>query len=143
MQIGPQRPAVDVLNGMQHVMMIVPVDAHVDEADHVAQEYRDERHERRQVGAMRRLQLQHHDGDDDRDHAIAECFESPFTHPCSPRSPSRLLRADILRSTDVVRCASTNALRWDYCVVAGSPTGERPPRAGRRTWPIQMTAPNV
>jgi hypothetical protein len=29
---------------------------------------------------MRNLQLQHHDGDQDRNHAIAECFKSPFSH---------------------------------------------------------------
>src|SRR5476649_1757078 len=33
-----------------------------------------------QIGAMRHMQLQHHDGDDDRDDAIAECFQSAFTH---------------------------------------------------------------
>jgi hypothetical protein len=29
---------------------------------------------------MRRLQLQHHDGDDDGDHAVAECFDPILTH---------------------------------------------------------------
>jgi hypothetical protein len=26
------------------------------------------------------LQLEDHDGDQDRDHAVAECFETPFAH---------------------------------------------------------------
>ena len=65
---------------MQHMVMVVPVDADVDEAQYIAQEHRDQWRKSLDALAMRRLQLQHHDGDDDGDHAGAECFDPILTH---------------------------------------------------------------
>jgi len=64
-QVRPQRRAVHVMDRMEHVVMIVPVDADEHEAQHVAEEHRNERRERLRVGIVRNLQLQHHDRDDD------------------------------------------------------------------------------
>ena len=60
---------------MQHVVVVVPVDAQVDEAQHVAQEHRQQRAQVGEIVAVRHLQLQHHDGDDDGEHAVAERLE--------------------------------------------------------------------
>ena len=45
-------------------MVVVPVDAQKHEAQHVTQEDRDQRPQIGQIGAMRRVQFQHHDGDE-------------------------------------------------------------------------------
>jgi hypothetical protein len=62
------------------MMVVVPVNAYVDEAQHIAQKYRDQRLKDVEALAMRHLQLQNHDGNDDGDHAIAECFEPALAH---------------------------------------------------------------
>ena len=40
MGIGPQDQAVDPPDSVQHVVMVVPVDRHIDEAEHIAEEDR-------------------------------------------------------------------------------------------------------
>jgi len=55
-------------------MMIVLVDAHINETQDIAEERRYERHQVFQTVAVRDLHLQDHDRDDDRDHSIAECL---------------------------------------------------------------------
>ena len=55
MQVGPQHAALDVLDHLPEMMMVVPIDADVDEAQHVAQEDRRERRERRPIRAVRHL----------------------------------------------------------------------------------------
>src|ERR1700752_3853703 len=65
---------------MQQVMVVVPVDADVSEAEHVTQEHRQERPNRVQRVAVRRPEFQHHDRDDDGDDAIAERLETAFGH---------------------------------------------------------------
>src|SRR5260221_3172817 len=61
-------------------MVVAPVDAEKDEAQHVHQKRRQDRPERLDAGAVRHLQLEHHDRDEDRDHAVAERLESTFAH---------------------------------------------------------------
>src|SRR5438105_1709389 len=74
---------------MQHVVMVVPIDAEKHEAQDVGQENRHERSQRLDAGAFGNFQLQNHDRDQDRDHAIAECFEPALRHLNSlPRLPS-------------------------------------------------------
>src|SRR5713226_655794 len=79
------------------MMMVVPIDAHVDKTQHVAREYRHQGCQRPELGAVRQLQLQHHDGDDDREHAITEGFKSIRLH-----------------FTDVTGRARHTAIDWRY-----------------------------
>src|SRR3982751_5528313 len=80
MQVCPQDAAGYARAGMEHMVMIVPVDPDVNEAEDVAHEHRGQRREHTQAVAVRNLQLEHHDRDDDCDHAIAECFEPVLAH---------------------------------------------------------------
>ena len=80
MQVGPQDAAADFLRGLQHVVMIVPVDADEDEAQDVAEEYRDQGLQGGEIMPLRHFHLQHHDGDDDGDHAVTEGFEASLVH---------------------------------------------------------------
>ena len=91
-------PPLTRVGGVQHVMVVVPVDAEVDEAQHVAEEHGHERPSAARSVAVRHLQLQHHDGDDDGDHAVAERLEPILFHDAS--SPTCLDCASSLeRST--------------------------------------------
>src|SRR4029077_14929775 len=65
---------------VNHVMMVVPVDRQIDEAQKVAEKDRKQRLNGSPVGAVRNLQLQHHDGDDDGDDAVAERRQSFLRH---------------------------------------------------------------
>jgi len=80
MQVRPENEPVDPRHRMQKVMVVVPINAHIDEAQDVGQKARRNGRERRQVAAVRHMKLQHHDGDDDSDNTIAECGEAIFSH---------------------------------------------------------------
>ena len=43
MQIGPEDAAIDVLDRMEQVMMVAPVDANKNKTEHIAQTYREQR----------------------------------------------------------------------------------------------------
>ena len=60
--------------------MVIPVDADVDKTEHVGEKNREQRTKRVEVGAVRDLQLQHHDSNDNRDDPIAERFEPVGFH---------------------------------------------------------------
>jgi hypothetical protein len=62
------------------MVVVVPVDGQINEAQHIADQVGRQRAERRPIGAVRHLQIQHHDGDDDGDDAIAERSKTIFAH---------------------------------------------------------------
>src|SRR5262245_20247865 len=70
------------------MVMVVPVDADVHEAQDVTEKLRDELLERLARRIVRSLQFEHHNRDDDGEHAIAEGFQTAFTHACDP-TPER------------------------------------------------------
>jgi hypothetical protein len=79
-QIGDQDRPRHAPRRVQQVMVVHPVDADIGEAQDVGQEHRPQFAQRRKLIAMRNFHLQNHDGDDDGDHAIAECFQPALAH---------------------------------------------------------------
>src|SRR5436189_121497 len=77
MQVGPQNPSVNRVNDLEHVVMVVPVNAEEDEAHDVGGYGRHYGPERAPLRPVRHLELQHHDRDENRDHAVAE-GQQPF-----------------------------------------------------------------
>jgi hypothetical protein len=61
-------------------MMVIPINPDVNETEHVAHEHRPQRQQGLEIGAMRDFEFQHHDGDDDGNNAVAEGFQSIFSH---------------------------------------------------------------
>ena len=82
-KIGPQDAAAHPAGGMQHMVVIVPVDADIHKTQNVAEEYRSQFPKVRQLRAVRNLQFEHHDGDDDGNNTIAERLKPPLAHECS------------------------------------------------------------
>ncbi len=93
-EIGPEHRAVDRFDHIEQVVVVVPVDRHVGEADDIGEESRPKLRQRRKILAMGRLQLQNHDGDDDGDHAIRKRLQPFARHaallfkPPKPRAPA-------------------------------------------------------
>jgi len=87
MQIGPKDATGHPSACVQHMVMIVPVDADVDEAENVAHEYGKEGCQRSDAVTMRNLHLQNHDRNDDRDDTVAEGLESVLAHACVLEQP--------------------------------------------------------
>ena len=79
-QICPQHATVDMLHRLKQVMVIAPVDAEKNETQHIAEENRGYRNQRGQRRFARHFQFQHQDGDDHRNHPIAERFHAALGH---------------------------------------------------------------
>jgi len=58
------------------LLELVPVDAYINETEHVAHEDETQRQQRAEIRAVRDFEFQHHDGDDDGDDAVTEGFEA-------------------------------------------------------------------
>src|SRR5215831_1441421 len=91
---------------MKHVMVVIPIDTQVDEAQHVAQEYGDHWHQSLDALAVGHLHLQHHDGDEDGDHAITERFKPILSHAACARA-----QALSMKPLQWSRCQSVAPLR--------------------------------
>ena len=83
-QIGPKDAAADPPCRVEEMMMVVPVDTDVNKAQHIAEEDGQQIAQVFQFHAMRDLEFQNHDGDDDGDHTIAECFQPALAQCCTP-----------------------------------------------------------
>src|SRR6184192_1854541 len=80
MKVGPENAAADLLRRLEQVMVVIPINTEVNEAQHVAQQYWQYRFQRGELNCMRHLQFQHHNRDDDRKNAVAERFEPGRFH---------------------------------------------------------------
>ena len=89
-QIRPQYRPVDGRGQLEHVVVVVPVDADVDEAQDVGEEHRHQRQQRCEFRSMGHLHLQDDDRDDDGDHAITEGLDSVLVHACPLASSGKL-----------------------------------------------------
>src|SRR4051794_29637735 len=84
MGVRPKDPAIDLEVNIQQVMMIVPVDRNIQEAEHIAEERGCDGSKRAELRAVGRLEFKHHDRDDDSDDAVAESFEPAFLQGAPP-----------------------------------------------------------
>src|SRR5665213_167638 len=80
MQVRPQHAAGHAIDEVEEVMVVVPLDAEVDEAEDVRAERRPEHAQRGPVRAAGHTQLEHHDRDEDGDDAVTERFEPCLVH---------------------------------------------------------------
>jgi hypothetical protein len=65
---------------MEQVMMIDPHDRDHKETEQIAEELRGQAAQGGEGGIAGDFELQHHDGDDDGDHAVTESFEPIGAH---------------------------------------------------------------
>ena len=80
MKICPKYGPGHALGRLKHVVMVVPVDSDVGEAQNVTQEYWKQGTEGLEGITMWHSELKHHDGDNDRKNAVAKRFKSALTH---------------------------------------------------------------
>ena len=78
--IRPQDLAVDAIGGVEHVVMVVPVDAQKHKAHRVGQKDRQQRTQHNPGSAVGRSELEHHDCHQNRDHTVGERFHPGFCH---------------------------------------------------------------
>jgi hypothetical protein len=89
---------------MTYIPQLVPVDAEVDKAEHIAHEDGPQRNQHPEIGSVRDFEFQHHDGDD----AVAAGFEPVLADFRFPLAIRKLL----LNATAVTRQDfPTSALR--------------------------------
>src|SRR4051812_48470381 len=93
MKIRPQDTSGHMLRRLQQVMVVVPVDAYVDKAQHITGKYRHQWSQGGKRGSIWRLHLQHHNGDNDGEYPVTESLHTSFAHHCEflagPRCLSR------------------------------------------------------
>jgi hypothetical protein len=80
MEVSPEDWSGNAFGSVQEMMMVVPVNADINEAEDVAQENRNRGPKRFERRARRHPEVEDHDRDDDREDAVAESFETPFVH---------------------------------------------------------------
>lgn len=92
MQVGPQHGNVHRFDRVKHVMMVVPVNGDVNEAEYVTQEHREKRSEIMPLSSVRNFELENHDGEDDGKNTVAKSFQTIFTHMEFLRDTPKLAR---------------------------------------------------
>src|SRR5450759_4047207 len=104
--VGPEHAAGDAPGDVQHVMVVVPVDGEVGEAQHVADEHVPQPPQVTELVAVRDREPQHHDRDEDGDDAVAESFEPVLRHAGAPGCGSVRSQEDLaLRRSSFPRSA--------------------------------------
>src|SRR5262245_10944446 len=80
MKVGPKNGAADPLRRLEEMMMVVPIDAHVNVTQHVTQQYRQHWFQCIKLDLVRHLEFQDHDRDNDGEYSVAERFEPGCFH---------------------------------------------------------------
>jgi len=101
-QVGPQHSSSYPVNELEQVVVVVPVDAQIHEAQQVGQQPGCRLSQRVESWLARDVQLQHHDRDDDREYRVAECLK-----PASPHTRESRKRRALSRTTVRLRVRST------------------------------------
>jgi len=86
-QISPENLAIDMLYGMEEMVVVIPVDSNVDKAQDIAQEYGVKLQQCLRGRLMGSLQFKYNDGYDHGNHAITKCLNAPFAHASSRSTP--------------------------------------------------------
>src|SRR6185295_146930 len=73
-----------MLNRLEQVVMVVPVDAEIHKTQNIAQERGNQRTQCSQRRFVRPGQLQNHDRDQNGDDSIAECLHAGLAHRADP-----------------------------------------------------------
>lgn len=120
------------------MVVIVPVNPDVKEAQHVAEENRQQRAESAKVLAVRHLHFQHHNGDDDGDNAVTERLKATLAHygystgaRTETQTTSAIAILRQLRSGNPVSAASIRILPFAVHVLEY----QRPTVGAKRTAP--------
>src|SRR5688500_17538694 len=95
MQVRPEDTSGYMARTVKQMVVVVPIDAHVDEAEDIAKKYRQQRFKRGEFRAMWHLQLQNHDRYNDCDHPIAKGLGSVLLHTPQIRPVPRRGRKSI------------------------------------------------
>src|SRR5947199_10791898 len=99
MGVGPQHRPADAVDGVEQMVVVVPVDRDENEAQKVDRELRAERPEIGQSVSGGWSQVEHHDRDHDSDHAIAERLKAAAAHA----PPHTVVGASALRLASMTR----------------------------------------
>jgi hypothetical protein len=79
-KIRPKQFSIHPIHHVEEVMVIIPVDAYIQKAQHIADEYWNERFKIADVIRMGNFQFKDENGNNDGEHAVAESFKSIFMH---------------------------------------------------------------
>ena len=82
--IHPKDLKIDPLGQAEHDVMVHPIDRDEEKAQDVGQEKGQNAREILDPVPYRQGEFQHHDGDNDRENAVAECLQSVFIHMLPP-----------------------------------------------------------
>jgi hypothetical protein len=104
--VGPEHSTGNPLAGVQQMVVIVPINADVDEAEHIAEARGQQLRQCLPGRFLGNLEFKHHDRDQDGQHPIAEGLQPGFAH--------HVVSAALPRTT--------LGLRWSGSPPVGAPT---------------------
>src|SRR5215472_5780834 len=80
MQIRPKNLARDVVRGLKQVVMIVPIDAYVEETENVTEKNGNQWKECGEIAQGGDLYIEHQERDNDGKYAVTESLYTSFAH---------------------------------------------------------------
>ena len=83
-EVCPKNLAGDVVRSLKQMMMIAPVDTHVEETENVTEKKGNQWKQCRQIGRGRDLYIEHQERNNDSKHSVTESLYSSFAHFLTP-----------------------------------------------------------